>query len=1398
MRIDTREAGAFINLVRSHAPRSWVAYTLIGIVLMVFQTSFIISEELGAIYLSYEEDPMKRGGTILASGSVFNSISGFFDPKLFFRSLQSSHALIIFAAVAFVEIILCFSFWRFGTIRRILRISKRQKCFAMYFISNIFLNYDFFFFLLNVMAINGMTCHIIYVEEVKSSGTNYIEDEGFDGSEYFDTLNRYNLKKLIPSNVTSINNNIECLGTNHLLLITFSLAIILGNIAIKLISSRIIKLNPSNDLFLSKVGDIDVIQDLILLIIITSNSLIITFASESYLIYRILFYLYLILLGAVFILNFTYRPFLNSFQHNLKSFQLLYLILLTFSSILTREADLSITRSETSMILFMIVGLTILLKINLNLSRMNKSRIFEEIMKLKKFNQKNIILIYYLVLEWIDNSFNNRNIKDFKDIDSEGDIMIFIKYFFIEHRKKCSEAVCFCKEDKLFKHRHRLSFFKNNGIEWSSFEILLLIEKLLKSSYLISNRQNKNIFYCYLYFQINYLGKAYEAYNQLIAAIMSRRGSLRDLTIEEGAVLDEIERAMGDNMTSSYLCLRKFPEIINEISNEGNGSSFAQHIDFLNRLQRFKSQISKIVEERTKFLREIQTSGNLKRLYDYSSTFYDLSKKLIYTYQKLYLSTDGDFGPLLLLYSWFMHSIYQNKQIAAKIMGEYTRKYNKHNLNKIFGGPESLSQEFACVYVGQHKTSKHVIKYCTSNILTRLGYIFSELEHKDLGVIIPQPIRSFHSKFFDDDQFGGQKLMKKSPYDVYTIDRNGYLVYCELTIRFNPTILSGLQIVGILQFPQTQKVERLAIIDRSGLITAIADTAKHIFSPNSNLSCYNKKFNSVIESFEKVAVEKLALRDNNFDYDYFFMGNIFTDWIEYYEWKKSRNINLLTNSHKVEKFNITIEEKLVFTVLQFYYILRVEKSNTQEEIVNKTRASSKNRESKMNLIDFITERTIQDKLNPKSSRISSAGYKSEESIPEEIEVRINETRVFIKPDSDILFDSNDKIRKDEVDIKKMCRSKEFRSQAQNESSLISKKRENRNSGLSKIHPLAYMKKRSILGAKEERLNKISEMRNVLSKNIIKAKDKRQHASHKSSGSSISFYSQKDITLEKVIHDHIDPGKLHFSTILISLIIFVLCLLNIGSVVIKVPIQQETNSDLKEQLITADVFSWGIWAQIYPILYLDIKRNAKEGLIPIDIAADYGFPDIILSSDIKFQKAVSYQYIADTTIDMKIRNVSFPSLLDVDSWIHTQAITYFFEFDYTKKAITWQQIPLQRKVMLQMMTSFAKDFSKRNYSIPEGEEGYIPLIRGNRDADPDEEFFRKNLNGDINHMYFLRSLDFYEYLKNVGRQNEKYVLYTMIGTFSITCVLYLAIYLYLFQDLIFMRKFYGSIFAIQVI
>ena len=169
----------------------------------------------------------------------------------------------------------------------------------------------------------------------------------------------------------------------------------------------------------------------------------------------------------------------------------------------------------------------------------------------------------------------------------------------------------------------------------------------------------------------------------------------------------------------------------------------------------------------------------------------------------------------------------------------------------------------------------------------------------------------------------------------------------------------------------------------------------------------------------------------------------------------------------------------------------------------------------------------------------------------------------------------------------------------------------------------------------------------------------------------------------------------------------------------------------------------------------------------------------------------FLYSPEESVDMKLRIASFHNVMKYDAWVQTKADIHFYDTDHKdNNKANWRVEKMARQPAEKLLQNFYTEYPNRNFSKP---GDFIPIpIGGDRNKDPQEEFARVNMLGDLNMQYALRSYDFYEYLKNVGKQNENYVLYTMLVSLGVTILLFGIFFVYMLRELICMSRFYRNL------
>ena len=198
----------------------------------------------------------------------------------------------------------------------------------------------------------------------------------------------------------------------------------------------------------------------------------------------------------------------------------------------------------------------------------------------------------------------------------------------------------------------------------------------------------------------------------------------------------------------------------------------------------------------------------------------------------------------------------------------------------------------------------------------------------------------------------------------------------------------------------------------------------------------------------------------------------------------------------------------------------------------------------------------------------------------------------------------------------------------------------------------------------------------------------------------------------------------------TILILVFAFLHIYSVDLKVPIQKNTNLDLKEQLVTSDQISWIVYAQLYTIWGIQIMRNVANGLVLDDSAADHGAESIMELAWGTYNGSYTFLYGPDESVDQKLRNLKFPNLFNYDGWVSTEADMHFYDtVSVNPMKVEWRVEKLARQPAQKIMHNFLIGYPNRNFSKP---GDFIPIpLGGNSSKDPQEEFIRLNYLGDLN-------------------------------------------------------------------
>jgi hypothetical protein len=129
---------------------------------------------------------------------------------------------------------------------------------------------------------------------------------------------------------------------------------------------------------------------------------------------------------------------------------------------------------------------------------------------------------------------------------------------------------------------------------------------------------------------------------------------------------------------------------------------------------------------------------------------------------------------------------------------------------------------------------------------------------------------------------------------------------------------------------------------------------------------------------------------------------------------------------------------------------------------------------------------------------------------------------------------------------------------------------------------------------------------------------------------------------------------------------------------------------------------------------------------------------------------------------------------------------------------WGSISLPRSPVVNMAEHRCLDLAARDYSDLTND---IPMIGGisveDRRKDPEEEYVRELMTGDLNKVYAEWSYKFYNYLHSINENNLSFINKSTNGVNLITVAFYLVYIIIVVWEVLKMRQFYKKLFQIEV-
>lgn len=724
----------------------------------IFLTGLIFSQDLVHKFAEVRKANNSIINNSLKFGSVINSIGGFLDPKSWVRLLNFKTSLFLYTLLTFLLAFLYIRFWKFYEFNKFFQgknndssPEKLKKSFSLRVMSTLFLNYDLIFLLINAVCIKTIFCQKINLNSnksgLKTKTTNYLESSSF-GKEYIENHKRYSTENMIleSSWVSYINSDFQCYDTGHTLLAMESLIILIINIGLKKISSRVLRFIPNPKIVNSKLGKGDFFHDLIFSYLILGKTSVVAF-DLNYGIFKILYYCNFVVLSLAYCISVRNKVFYNDFYRQIKNMKLLYLAFLSLLSVVIREFEIFDKNFELPFLIYFSLFTTLLVKLNKNLCQSSFLKLVKSTENIRKINPDDILRISYRVFRLYDFEITNFYSIEKQKIDFfNKETKLLLINLLDNHKQTCSRLECFCQNSKTFKEKNALSEFEVFRENPTLMTSLFLLEELF-SNFIRNNpkRDTDGVLFTYFHFLLNYLGKVTDAHFKIHFEVSkriregnSRNTKKKKLRLEFDVLLDQLNIIAMENLEKSVLVMRFHlndmkegkEEIIQKSKNNSVRHKFNlevyEHVKFLQIFQHTKKMVGIATDLKFMFLQSLTRKNvSLKHLADLSGKFGGYKKRVYEKLKYLRNVSQNKYSPLLNIFGHFALEVCEDKRFGKILLSKFEKYYSRMDLNKIFGKFETASYELVAMFVNaENSRDLQKIVYTSANIKKWLGKNF--------------------------------------------------------------------------------------------------------------------------------------------------------------------------------------------------------------------------------------------------------------------------------------------------------------------------------------------------------------------------------------------------------------------------------------------------------------------------------------------------------------------------------------------------------------------------------------------------------------------------------------------------------------------------------------------------
>lgn len=1366
--VDNKALGRLFLQIRKSVPQNKIVIGGFGMLIILLQISVTFQESTVKL-ISQEGQYLSDGITkikVLHTDSLLLTAITAIDILQFFRG--NNYLVYLFTqlfTLIFLTTLLLFIL-KFAVISNHFGWDEKITDNLLFKIFSLFIvMYEIPFLILNILNVKVMFCRDITIFEVSSSMV-------------------YNMDLAITESVTKteestksvslVNDNLICGSSGYFTLITINYLLLFVNFTIRNISDRIQTFIPEKGFRMTKIGGYENLSSCMVVLVMLSQGSMVHFFKDNTEVRIIALYLIIIPYSILYCVNQINIPYLRKEMHLIKSFQTLIIICLLVLLAVVIESKGALFSSEFSFYITFSIFTGLALKLSNNFDEKQRDNIFSNTLdkNAKTLHTRDIMVLYASVIDYIDKTIDKK-VRATRFTKEDERMNIFLQKHLVDHIRTCTRAKCYCMLDEDYRKGLHFSFFDYSLKNTLILEIVLLFEEYFLEIYNLVGENNKLVKLCTVNFLTNYTGKLWLGYSLLLRKKSKhlKNGKNSSLSIEEYSLFFRILEYNKKNLKFGMLGLFHQVELFNECSEIGSDLDIIRHSKFINSFVKFKNLILENLKTQRDFLTGLHERGNLNEAYLVSVTYYSRIRKIERLYMLLSNQVDQEYAPLLLLYGTFLFYIYQNKSKSRKILYEFRSKKECFNLNKYFAKNNIRELDSAIVYVQVGELNNNKIVYSTASFLPLLGWGSCDLLGNPIEAVVPNPIKKIHHKLFSAEVLSGKMLMKKSLRSLYVECKNGYIKKTKIGIRLNHNINNGLEFIGSLNFDRGIDTDMILLLDKDGNICAItSNLSEHCHRKKNNIADLNGELLDSLIEMNKIVELKIKTQSSAEKLKEIVKDDLLEASSIYFTKKNFFTMNLLMpKDSRIYSAIMRFEEYIVESTHEFFWSIIIVDLGQNHDLFREGRIAEfghryQMQENEKEVFELV-HNTYRKERNLNYSLQESLNSVSEEP---NLELYRPEWRdLAIKSKRDL--DKNRALEK-----RKGIGRREIRGFLR----LITKSEAPSNFSIRNVQI------DTLKGFEENSFD-----------HKVNAEDAIFGMNSQTSASSLggSLYNQHKIGY--MIHTYIKPKKIHCQPLLLLLFGILMACIHSLSLEIKTPFQTFTNSEIRDQTPTLDLFAKEFWSFTYTLMIFERYRLMREGLMTVQMELRIGNLNRFTITRQYFTNSAKVSLYYDNLIDQKIRQIQDLSLFPYKNWIDTSAKIYNYELDQITKRPIWKLREMSRRSALQFLRSKMEDFYYRDYENDES----IPYLRPNfnRDNDPLENLLRKNYIGDIYAQYMERSLEFDKYLTDISKQNENYMIWSMVLVLGASTLILCMYVCYEFYKIGQMKEFYRTLFYVKV-